>query len=221
VRTAPAEVVDAAHQRAAGAHAEEQVVHQAERFEHGRRGVLLVRRRIARIRVLVEPEQIRLDGQPVLDVGDPGPEIAAVGVPVADDHHFRAERTHARHGRRVGVRIRHADQPILLGRADDRERDPEIARGGLDQRGARQVRSGVLRRLDQAARCFDLDRAARVEALDLQKEPIQIRDPGHPEEHVIHNQVVRMIGDQRLLRVRSAKYSGPAHPGAGGKGSEQ
>ena len=78
----------------------------------------------------------------LLDVLDAGAEVAAVCVSAADDHDFGAQRAHRRHRPRVGVGVGHAGQLVVLGGADDGQRDAEVAGPRLDQpvrRGRRRT----------------------------------------------------------------------------------
>ena len=77
----------------------------------------------------------------------------------------------------------HDDERVALGRADHRQTDPGVAAGGLDDGLAGAQQASALGILDHPEREPVLDRAQRVEGLDLDVEPDARRgqavDPYH------------------------------------------
>ena len=142
-------------------------LHLAQDFRAGRR---LVRARIGGIGELVDEEgagrapRDRL-GEVLVVVG-----MALAHVRARDDdlgaHGLGVQHLLARH------LVGHDEQrAIALAAADQGETEPGIAGGGFDD-GAAGLEAPVgLRRLDHGARRAVLDRAGRIRALELEKQP--------------------------------------------------
>ena len=131
-----------------------------------RPGRLVVRLRVGRVAVLVGLERARdLLGQAV---GDAVVGLRRLRRDVGRrDHDLGAVRAQqvdllARHLVR-----HHGDHAIALQPRGDREAGAGVARGRLDDRAARPQAAVALGGLDQAQRDAVLDRAARVEQLEL------------------------------------------------------
>ena len=160
-----------AGERAAGADADHDgvdvAVHLAQDFRAGRR---LMRLRIGRVGELVDEEGARRAPRDRF-----GEVLIIIGMPLA---HVRARDDDlGAHG--LGVQHllpRHLvgndqQRAVALAAADQRESEPGIAGGGLDD-GAAGLEAPVgLRRLDHGARRPVLERARGVRALELEKQP--------------------------------------------------
>ena len=188
-RRLPHEPADAG-QRAAGADADHDgvdvAVHLAQDFRAGRR---LVRPRIGRIGELVDEDRAGRAARDRL-----GHVLIVVGMALADVR-ARGDDLGA-HG--LGVQhllprhlVGHDQQrAIALAAAHQGEPEPGIAGRRLDDRAAGLELAVGLRRLDHRARRPVLERAGRVRALELEKEPAGTAiDAGDLDERRVADEV--------------------------------
>src|SRR5690606_21221592 len=95
----------------------------------------------------------------------------------------------------------HEDQPVALARRDQRETEPGVARGRLDQRRARADRAVALRGLDHRETDAVLDRAAGVLVFELDEELAGAGvEGGEPYERRVADQWQDAGGGARRLR---------------------
>ncbi len=166
----PAEVLRAAHQRSRRPGPDERVVDMTDLLQDRPAGAVPVRLRPGRVGVLVQPVEIGIAEQTLADVIDARLQIAAVGVPDVDDHHFGAEDLHQAPRLGIGVGVRDTGQWVALCRAHHRQGDAEVSRRRLDQPGPWKAATGILGRRYQRDGGLQLYRTGRIETFQFEED---------------------------------------------------
>jgi hypothetical protein len=188
-RSPPHEAADPG-QRSTGADTDHDgidiTVHLAKNFRAGRRFVCL---RIGRIGELIDEECARRALRDRLSE-----VLIVVGVPLADvragDDDLGAHRPGMQHLLACHLVRHHQQRAITLAGADQSETEPGIACGRFDDGAARLQPPFGLGRFDHGSRRPVLERARRIGAFKLEKEPARAAvDARHLDERCFADEV--------------------------------
>lgn len=122
------EIVLAAHQRAGGTRADEQVIHVRKFARDGPGSRLIVGEGVGRILVLVEPDVIGVVSDQLFDQANPRIQVTAVLVTLIDHEQLRAKGVNQLAVRRGNIRVDYANELVTLGGANHGQRNAQIPR---------------------------------------------------------------------------------------------
>ena len=209
-----AQVPAGAHERARGAQAGHEVGDLRQVGQQLGPGGLVVGQRVVLVAVLVEHHPGRVGGGQLL--GHPHRLVGAAGGRREDD--LRAVGLQQLAPLSGGVLRHHADQPVAAQPGHHGQRDAGVARGRLEDRGARRQQAVLLRRRDHVEGGAVLDRAGRVAVLQLGPQPHVRpgRQPGQADQRRAAERVEQVVVAHVDLAGPAARGRQPAPPATAG-----